>query len=61
MPAYKITGIGRETDRKRIRVYEVDTEEAAFEKAFKDGTIVDVSATEIVLGKPPSENQLRLN
>lgn len=58
MPRYKITGIGRETNRKRVRVYQANNQEDAFEKAYKDGTIVDVGATEVLPDLPPTEGQL---
>ena len=38
MPLYKITGFGKKTKRKRVRVYEAATQEEAFEKAYKDET-----------------------
>ena len=58
MPRYQITGIGRETNRKRVRVYEANNQEDAFEKASKDGTIVDVDATKVLPDLPPTEGQL---
>lgn len=58
MPRYQITGIGRETNRKRVRVYEANNREDAFEKASKAGTIVDVDATEVLPDLPPTEGQL---
>ncbi|MBN1363579.1 MAG: hypothetical protein JW976_02115 [Syntrophaceae bacterium] len=58
MPLYKITGIGKKTNRKRVHVYEADTQEQAYKKAYKDGTIIDDSATEIIPYPPASEYQL---
>ena len=38
MPRYQITGEGKNTGRKRVRIYEATTKEEAFENAYKEGT-----------------------
>lgn len=58
MPLFRITGIGRDTGRKRVRVYETDTKAEAIEKANQDGTIVEVAATKAVPYPPPTDRQL---
>jgi hypothetical protein len=59
MTLYKITGIGKKTHRKRVQVYEADTQYEAFEKAYKDDVIIDVAATEIVPYALAQESQLQ--
>jgi len=60
MPTYKMTGYGRETDRKRTRVYEAVDKEEAYDLAFEFGLIVDVELTEVIADIPPTDNQLKL-
>ena len=46
------------TGRERVQVYEENTQEEAFEMAYKDGTIIDVAATMILPDLPATERQL---
>ena len=59
MTLYKITGFGGITHRKRVQVYEADTQDEAFEKAYKGEMIVDVAATEILPYALAQESQLQ--
>jgi len=59
MPTFKLTGIGRETNRKRVRIYKACNLEEAVKMASRDGTIVDMSQTEIIPEIPATENQIR--
>lgn len=60
MPKYKITGFGRDTNRKRVRLYAANSIEEAYEKAYEDGTIIDTSETEVLPDPPPPPEQLAL-
>ena len=59
MPRFQLTGVGRKTLRKRVRVYEADDLEHALQLAFNDETIVEVAQTKILPDIPASENQVR--
>lgn len=41
MPEYEVYGLGRETGRKRRRVYNAPDEDSAINKASADGTVVE--------------------
>ena len=58
MPRYEIVGFGRETGRKRVRIYEAKDEEDAILMAAADGTIVDTQKIKILPDAPATESQI---
>lgn len=58
MPRYEVVGIGRETGRKRVRVYDVENQEAAISAAAADGTVVEVGKIRLLPDLPPTEAQI---
>lgn len=58
MPRYEIVGYGRETGRKRVRIYEAKNEEDAIMMAASEGTIVDTQKIKILPDMPATENQI---
>jgi hypothetical protein len=59
MTRFRLTGFGRETNRKRVKIYEVENLDEAIIKASKNGTIVDMSQIEILPDIPATEKQIR--
>ncbi len=58
MPRFEIVGFGRETGRKRVRIYEAKDEEQAILMAASDGTVVDKEKTRILPAPPATERQI---
>jgi hypothetical protein len=58
MPRYEIVGFGRETGRKRVRIYEAKNVEDVVAMAASEGTIVDMSKIRILPESPATERQL---
>jgi len=58
MPRFEVVGIGRETGRKRVRIYEAKDEEDAIMMAASDGTVVDKKKIRILPESPPTEPQI---
>ena len=58
MPRYEVVGFGRETGRKRVRIYEAKNKEDAIMMAASEGTIVDMSKIRILPESPATEPQL---
>jgi hypothetical protein len=58
MPRYEIVGFGRETGRKRVRIYEAKNKEDVIMMAASEGTIVDMSKIRILPESPATERQL---
>ena len=58
MPRYEVVGFGRETGRKRIRIYEAKNIEDVVMMAASEGTIVDMSKIRILPESPATEQQL---
>ena len=58
MPRFEVVGIGRETGRKRVKIYEVANKETAIMAAAADGTIVDVNKITQLPDEPASERQI---
>lgn len=56
MPSYEIQGKGKDTGRKRRRVYSAPTEEDARKLAEADGTLVEV--VNEIPPEPPTERQI---
>jgi hypothetical protein len=57
MPRFEIVGIGRETGKKRVRVYAADNKDAAIAAASADGTIVDVGKIRQIPQLPATDEQ----
>ncbi|MDD5134260.1 MAG: hypothetical protein PHP01_02460 [Phycisphaerae bacterium] len=57
MPRFEVVGIGRETGKKRVRIYEVADQESAITAAAADGTVVDVGKIRQLPEIPASESQ----
>ncbi|PKL47880.1 MAG: hypothetical protein CVV39_05165 [Planctomycetes bacterium HGW-Planctomycetes-1] len=57
MPRFEIVGIGRETGKKRVRVYAADNIEAAIAAASADGTIVEVDKIRQIPELPATDSQ----
>jgi hypothetical protein len=58
MPRYEVVGFGRETGRKRVRIYEAKNKEDVIMMAASEGTIVDMSKIRILPESPATEQQL---
>jgi len=58
MPRYEVVGFGRETGRKRVRIYEAKNKEDVIMMAASEGTIVDMSKIRILPESPATEPQL---
>jgi hypothetical protein len=58
MPRYEVVGFGRETGRKRVRIYEAKNKEDVIMMAASEGTIVDMSKIRILPESPATERQL---
>jgi hypothetical protein len=58
MPRYEVVGFGRETGRKRVRIYEAKNIEDVVMMAASEGTIVDMSKIRILPESPATEQQL---
>ena len=59
MPRFQLTGIGRETLRKRVKIYDADDLEHALQLASNAGTIVEVNKTKILPDPSATEKQIR--
>ena len=57
MPRFEVVGIGRETGKKRVHIYEADNKEAAIAAASADGTIVEVDKIRQLPEVPATEAQ----
>jgi len=57
MPRFEVVGIGRETGKKRVHIYEADNKEAAIAAASADGTIVEVDKIRQLPEIPATESQ----
>ena len=57
MPRFEIVGIGRETEKKRVRVYAADNKESAISAASADGTIVELDKIRQIPDIPATESQ----
>lgn len=58
MPRYEVVGFGRETGRKRVRIYETKDKEDAIITAASEGIIVDMDQIRILPEPPPTERQI---
>jgi hypothetical protein len=58
MPRYEVVGFGRETGRKRVRIYEAKNKEDAIMMAASEGTVVDVNKIRILPESPATERQI---
>lgn len=58
MPRFEVVGLGRETGRKRVRIYEARNEDEAIMMAASDGTIVEKNKIFILPEIPPTESQI---
>lgn len=58
MPRFEVVGIGRETGRRRKKVYTVYNQEAAILAASVDGIIVEMGKIIQLPVAPPTESQL---
>lgn len=58
MPRFELTGIGRSTGKKRVRIFEAKDQEDAIMMAAADGTVVDMTKIRILPESPPTERQL---
>jgi hypothetical protein len=58
MPLYEVKGYGRDTSRKRSRVYSADNEDHLYQVAGDDGTIIESWALYEVEPEPPTAAQL---
>lgn len=57
MPRFEVVGIGRETGRKRVKIYDAVDKEAAIMAAASEDTIVDVAKTKQLPDVPATEPQ----
>ncbi len=58
MPRYEVVGFGRETGRKRVRIYETKNKEDAIMMTSSEGTIVEVNKIRILPEPPATERQI---
>jgi len=58
MTRFEITGVGRSTGRKRVRIYEAKDQEDAIMMAASDGTVVETDKIRILPEPPATEAQL---
>ena len=58
MPRYEVVGLGRETGRKRVRIYEARNKEDAIMMAASEGIVVDTSKIRILPESPATERQI---
>ena len=58
MPHFEITGVGRSTGRKRVRIYEAKDQEGAIMMAASDGTVVETDKIRILPEPPATEAQI---
>ena len=57
MPRFEVVGIGRETGKKRVRIYAADNKEGAITAASADGTIVEVDKIRQLPQLPATDEQ----